>query len=101
MIKTKMKRNLLFFAMGVMMIFPANLSAQRRGGTDAFFEQSGYSFDDRDNSLSLLFFSNQTFGATNDWGITNETFGSNAPLGSGLLIMLTAGAGYVLKKKLK
>ena len=41
---------------------------------------------------------NQGFGATNG-GITNQTFG--APLGSGLLIMLAAGAGYATLKKRK
>ena len=41
---------------------------------------------------------NQGFGATNG-GITNQTFG--APLGSGLLILLAAGAGYATLKKRK
>ena len=41
---------------------------------------------------------NQGFGATNG-GITNQTFG--APLGSGLLILLAASAGYATLKKRK
>ena len=39
---------------------------------------------------------NQGFGATNG-GITNQTFGET-PMGSGLLILLAAGAGYATLK---
>lgn len=35
---------------------------------------------------------NQTFGGTHG-GVTNQTFGET-PLGSGMLILLAAGAGY-------
>ena len=42
---------------------------------------------------------NQGFGATNG-GITNQTFGET-PTGSGLLILLAAGAGYATLKKRK
>ena len=42
---------------------------------------------------------NQGFGATNG-GITNQTFGET-PMGSGLLILLAAGAGYATLKKRK
>ncbi len=42
---------------------------------------------------------NQGFGATNG-GITNQTFGAT-PMGSGLLILLAAGAGYATLKKRK
>ena len=43
-------------------------------------------------------FTGQGFGAT-DGDITGQTFG--APLGSGLLVMLAAGAGYATMKSRK
>ena len=42
---------------------------------------------------------NQTFGGTQG-GITNQTFGET-PLGSGLLVMLAASAGYATIKSKK
>ena len=42
---------------------------------------------------------NQGFGGING-GITNQTFGET-PMGSGLLILLAAGAGYATLKKRK
>ena len=34
-----------------------------------------------------------------DGGISNDGFGSNAPLGSGIAILIGAGLGYVALKK--
>ena len=42
---------------------------------------------------------NQVFGATNTGNITNQTFGNKLPLGSGILIMVAAGAGYAALKR--
>ena len=44
---------------------------------------------------------NQTFGASNEGNITNQTFGNKLPLGSGVLIMVAAGAGYAALKRKK
>ena len=41
---------------------------------------------------------NQTFGGTQG-GVTNQTFGT--PLGSGLFVLLAAGAGYATLKTKK
>lgn len=44
---------------------------------------------------------NQQFG-DNQYGgfnLHNQTFGQEVPLGSGLLILTTAGAGYALRKR--
>ena len=40
---------------------------------------------------------NRDFAVT--WTITSQNFGQEAPLGTGLLIMLSAGAGYAFLKK--
>ena len=42
---------------------------------------------------------NQTFGASNEGNITNQVFGNRLPLGSGILIMVAAGAGYAAIKR--
>ena len=42
----------------------------------------------------------QGFGATNG-DITGQTFGENTPLGSGLFVLLAAGAGYASMKSRK
>ena len=46
---------------------------------------------------------NQQFGSDDEGGyeLYNQTFGQELPLGSGLLILTVAGAGYALKKKKK
>ena len=44
---------------------------------------------------------NQQFGDNQNGGynLYNQTFGQEVSLGSGLLILTTAGAGYVLRKR--
>ena len=43
-------------------------------------------------------FYNQNFGGTQG-GITNQGFGEETPLGSGLFVLIAAGAGYASLKK--
>lgn len=70
----------------------SRLLNQGFGATDGNLTNQGFGFtqDGLDN---------QGFGATNG-GITNQTFGET-PMGSGLLILLAAGAGYATLKKRK
>ena len=74
------------FALSVMMLacilVPTSAFAQQK--SDDFFRDS-------DN-----FNGNRDFVVT--WAATSQNFG-DAPLGTGLLIMLGAGAGYALLKK--
>lgn len=76
-------------AMAVTLLLPTTTNAQT--GMDGFFTNSANeTYENRDGGTSfdgLLNASNQTFGE-------NES-----PLGSGLIIMFAAGAGYALFKK--
>lgn len=56
------------------------------GRTDGFFSNDSEGYNNRDEGATEI-----------SGGITNDPLG--APLGSGLLIMTAAGAGYVLMKK--
>ena len=71
-------------------LLPATMNAQN----DMFFHDG---FDDNSNKReveTLYGLANEPFGnAITPFGF-GGTFGSNAPIGSGLLIMLAAGAGY-------
>lgn len=58
------------------------------GRTDGFFSNGSDDYGNRDEGVAEV-----------TGGITNDPMG--APLGSGLLIMTAAGAGYVLMKKRK
>ena len=44
---------------------------------------------------------NQAFGASNEGNITNQTFGNKLPLGSGLAVLVAAGAGYAVLRRRK
>lgn len=82
----------LVFSLGlaVMMLAANNLNAQDRG----LFGRGAMPETTTDNG-------SMNRGGINDntgTGFTNETFGET-PLGSGLLILLGAGLGYVALKK--
>ena len=47
------------------------------------------------------FFSHQSFGSNYEGGFTHQSFGGPAPMGSGLLVLLTAGMGYAAWKRKK
>ena len=121
--RTKLKRKgrELLIAISLALLFPIDMPAQQygsnglfgRGGNNDYVNRSevgasgllNQGFGATSDNLSNQGFGftqdgldNQGFGATNG-GITNQTFG--APLGSGLLIMLAAGAGYATLKKRK
>ena len=50
--------------------------------------------------ISVNAITNQDFGGTNGT-ITNQPFGQDVPLGTGLFILLAMGAGYAANKKNK
>lgn len=72
-----MKKTLIFVVMTMMMHLCIN--AQK---TDGFFRGGNDNYENRSDV---------------DWNLGNQTFG-DAPLGSGLLIMVTAGAGYAIAR---
>ena len=82
------------------MLLPVGLVAQeglfQRGDTDE--NNSAISLMNRSESTVGGLFTGQGFGATNG-NITGQTFG--APLGSGIFVLLAAGAGYAAVKSRK
>lgn len=50
-----------------------------------------------DSFLPDMDMGNRDYAVT--WAATSQNFGQDAPLGTGLLIMLGAGAGYAFLKK--
>lgn len=112
-LKTRQARRatLLLVAMAAMLALPTMASAQEsRSNFGGLFGT---------NPIGDLFGTDPTaetaneeegmFGGNRGGGLSNQTFGENsggsatetdvAPLGSGLLIMVAAGAGYALLKK--
>ena len=59
----------------------------------------GPSSESSAHGARTLFHKNADRGDVGINGITNDDFGSNAPLGSGIAILIGAGLGYVALKK--
>ena len=83
---TKLKALALSVMMLACILVPTSAFAQQK--SDDFFRDSDNFNGNRIDDLTAWTF---TFGAQN--------FGQEAPLGTGLLIMLSAGAGYAILKK--
>ena len=84
----KMKALMLTLAMAIGLLLPMTTNAQN-GGTDGFFGKAGDENNDRVSG---------TNGLTMQ-GMTPQGTDSQAPLGSGLLVMVAVGAGYAILKK--
>lgn len=104
--KLKKKTLLLTLALLAGLLGPMDLNAQEGGalgrGEDA--ESIGnFSLFDRGLLGGGFNLFNQQFGEDEEGGyeLYNQTFGqdSDTPLGSGLLILVAAGAGYAFKKR--
>lgn len=100
----KLKKSLLLtLALSAVLLLPMGASAQTGGGV--FYR--GDKAENTDN-VSMMNrgatggynLNNQNFGS-NGYELYNQTFGqdSDTPLGSGLLILVAAGAGYAFKKR--
>ena len=84
------------------MIMTLGLVMPMMAQTDGFFRNNDNLYNNRAEGYSIT---NQTFGedptgitgGLDGDGFVNQTFG--APLGSGLLIMAAAGAGYVVARR--
>jgi len=117
--KRKLKTIALMAAMAAGMLLPMKVSAQDGFQNQSFGSSSGGFINQGFGSASGSgSFSNQGFGATSNGGFTNQSFGHmsesegnftnqtfggqrEAPLGSGILIMLAAGMGYIAIKRRK
>ena len=81
-------------AMGVLLVADVFAQSQERpGGLFGSIPQASYSYGmmNRGRDMVGSNLNGQGFGAT-EGNITGQTFG--APLGSGLFVLLVAGAGY-------
>ena len=115
--RNKKKDRLLLLAMMLALFLPLTMTAQhdgshglfgRGGNRDGTGISSGVmnqGFGATQGGLLNQGFgatdgnvTNQTFGGTQG-GVTNQTFGT--PLGSGLFVLLAAGAGYATLKTKK
>lgn len=72
-------------------------SAQK---SDIFFRPEA-SYDNRNEGSIFYNLTNQHFGDEDNvtYYLYNQQFGQTAPLGEGLLIMMGAGACYVIRKR--
>ena len=71
------------------------LGRGNRGTTEGTFTHQTFG-NDYDGT-----FTHQTFGNNHEGSFTHQTFGNNTPVGSGLLILLSAGVGYAATKRKK
>ena len=92
-------KNNNFKALALLTIITLGLAMPMMAQNDGFFRNNEELYNNRAEASGYII--NQTFGqdpatpATG--GITNQQFG--VPVGSGLLIMVAAGAGYVMARR--
>lgn len=100
--KTRKKAIAFSFLVAMCVLLSVNVSAQseeRPGGLfGSMSNTSSNGMMNRSNDVVGSNLNGQGFGAT-EGNITGQTFG--APLGSGLFILLVAGAGYATLKAKK
>jgi len=103
--KRKLKMMALMAAMAAGVLLPCTMKAQDLfSGNPINNQRFGVSNEGGiDNQMfgvgNVGSIDNQRFGASNEGNITNQTFGNKLPLGSGILIMVAAGAGYAALKR--
>lgn len=93
-IKLKKKAIVLSLAMSMALVWPIGVSAQslfRRSVTDEEYYGAG----NAKNQEGL--FGNRNLQTTGT--INNQIFGQPVPVGSGVIILLAAGAGYAIMKR--
>ena len=88
------KAKALSMAMVVALSVPLGASAQEGLFNRGVSDEAYYGFGGSKNSTSLIGNRDATTGVIN-----NQIFGQPAPLGSGVLLLLAAGAGYAALKR--
>ena len=101
------KRTLVFsLLVAAGMLLSTSLSAQEQDrpgglfGKPSFAPSYSYGMMGRGSGSAEGDLTGQGFGSTNG-DITGQTFGDGVPLGSGLFVLLVAGAGYATMKSRK
>ena len=82
----RFKDLIIIVLLTVAAVLPASLFAQR---SDNFFTVKEIDYEDRDGNVNM------------NGVIDNQVFGQDVPVGSGLLVMTAAGAGYALMRRKK
>ena len=90
---SKRKAILLSLMMAVFLLTPIFSNAQKGG----LFGYGNYD-ESYDNSFGVTNRGLTNINDNGETGFVNETFGE-VPVGSGIIVMLVAGASYVLLKK--
>ena len=106
--KSKAKTVVLSLVIAASLSLPLGSYAQdglfQRGVSDEVYYGAGGNYglmQSKSRDVVSGVFAKQTFGANYEGTFINQTFGQNAPLGSGLFILLTAGMGYVARSRRK
>ena len=98
--KRKLKMMALSAVLAAGMLLPISATAQFSKNENFFKSDGGGS---RLGSTEYYNLSNQQFGegsSSDSYNLSNQQFGAApVPLGSGLLIMVAAGAGYTILKR--
>ena len=97
--KRKLKTMALMVAMAAGVLLPMKVSAQGLFNSSFGHSGSGGVSNGAFGNYGSTEVTNESFG-TNSGDVNNQNFGK-APLGSGILIMLAAGAGYATLKRKK
>lgn len=86
----------LLLLLVLVLCFVLSMKAQK---SDGFFRYD-YLYNDRNGTIGGYNIGTQGFGQDiyGGFNITTQQFGQEAPLGSGMLIMLGAGTVYAVKK---
>lgn len=91
---SKRKSILLSLLLAVFLLTPIFSNAQKGG----LFGYGNYD-ESYDNSNGVTNRGLTNISESGETGIVNQTFGEPVPLGSGVAVMLVAGAGYLFLKK--
>ena len=99
--KTKRMKKLLYILpmVIVMLLLPLTINAQWGRSDGLFSDYNDPYYNDRGGGSYVITFGGSAPGDSNS--ITNQTFDQPLPLGSGLIVMTVAGAGYALLKRRK
>ena len=95
--RMNLKAIVLSFGLAAGMMLPASASAQGVFGDmlDNYYAEKEQS----SQSSGMLLRGNRENATISDDSFDNQAFGQTSPLGSGIAILLIAGAGYVALKK--
>ena len=93
--KLKMTKKVLALSLAMLAALPIGALAQEGMFQRGMSDESYYGFGGSTDESGLFGNRNvQTSGTIN-----NQTFGQSVPLGSGVILLLAAGAGYAILKR--